>query len=115
VTKAATEPEPAATNASAGRDIRNLSYGFGRFEPARHGSPRRVSRLRANPPRACAGRSLRDTYPDGREFVGVSVIPDVKVEPTQADIAAGRYFDSRDPGLDKGVEVLKAAIAQNRK
>jgi carboxyl-terminal processing protease len=57
----------------------------------------------------------RDTYPDGREFVGVGVIPDVRVEPTQADVAAGLYSDGGDPVFDKGVEVLKAAIAQGRK
>jgi C-terminal processing protease CtpA/Prc len=54
----------------------------------------------------------RDTYPDGREFVGVGFIPDVKVEPTQADVAAGRYANGNDPVFDKGVEVLKTAIAQ---
>lgn len=30
-----------------------------------------------------------DTYPDGREFVGIGVMPDVEVYPTQAEIAAG--------------------------
>ena len=45
----------------------------------------------------------RDTYPDGREFVGVGVIPDVEVHPTPTDIAA-----VRDVVLAKGVEVLKA-------
>jgi carboxyl-terminal processing protease len=43
----------------------------------------------------------RDTYPDGREFVGIGVIPDVEVEPSRADIAAGR-----DPILSKALEVL---------
>jgi carboxyl-terminal processing protease len=43
----------------------------------------------------------RDTYPDGREFVGIGVIPDVEVEPTRADIAA-----ARDPVLSKALEVL---------
>ncbi len=31
----------------------------------------------------------RDTYPDGREFVGVGVIPDVRVRPSPRDLAAG--------------------------
>lgn len=44
----------------------------------------------------------RDTYPDGREFVGVGVIPDVEVRPTQADLAAGT-----DIVLMKGVDVLR--------
>jgi C-terminal processing protease CtpA/Prc len=47
----------------------------------------------------------RDTYPDGREFVGVGVIPDVEVHPTRADIAAGR-----DVVLEKGIEVLKSKL-----
>ena len=70
-------------------------------------------------PLSCGARmricAKRDTYPDGREFVGGGVIPDLKVEPTQADIAAGRYANRTDPVFDKGVEVLKAAIAQTRK
>lgn len=50
----------------------------------------------------------RDSYPDGREFVGVGVIPDVEVHATQKSIAAGR-----DVVLEKGVEVLapRAGIA----
>ncbi len=52
----------------------------------------------------------RDTYPDGREFVGIGVIPDVEVKPTQADVAVGRYANDNDPVLDKGLEVLKAQL-----
>ncbi len=48
--------------------------------------------------------SKRDTYPDGREFVGIGIIPDVEVQPTVDDIVSGR-----DPILEKGIEVLKAA------
>lgn len=47
----------------------------------------------------------RDTYPDGREFVGVGVIPDVEIAPTQDDVAA-----RRDIVLMKGIEVLRAAL-----
>ena len=47
----------------------------------------------------------RDTYPDGREFVGVGIIPDVEVYPTIADITAGR-----DVVLEKGLEVLRSKI-----
>ena len=46
-----------------------------------------------------------DTYPDGREFVGIGIIPDVEVHPTQKDIAAGR-----DVVLEKGLEVLKGQL-----
>jgi C-terminal processing protease CtpA/Prc len=48
--------------------------------------------------RICA---KRDAYPDGREFVGIGVIPDVQVEPTVAEIQAGR-----DPELERAVALL---------
>jgi C-terminal processing protease CtpA/Prc len=44
----------------------------------------------------------RDTYPDGREFVGIGVIPHVEVHPTRQGIVAGR-----DPAVERGIEVLK--------
>ena len=44
-----------------------------------------------------------NTYPDGREFVGVGVIPDVEIHPTAMDIAT-----DRDVILEKAVELLKA-------
>ena len=47
----------------------------------------------------------RDTYPDGREFVGVGCIPEVEVEPTRKDIAAGR-----DAVLEKAIDVLRSQI-----
>jgi len=47
-----------------------------------------------------------DTYPDGREFVGVGCLPDVEVIPTRADIAAGR-----DVVLDKAIAVLREPVA----
>jgi len=47
----------------------------------------------------------RDTYPDGREFVGVGIIPDVEICPTPDDIAA-----DRDAVLEKGIEILKSKI-----
>jgi carboxyl-terminal processing protease len=43
----------------------------------------------------------RDTYPDGKEFVGIGVIPDLEVEPTREDIAA-----ARDPVLDRALQWL---------
>ncbi len=51
-----------------------------------------------------------DTYPDGREFVGVGVIPDVEVNPTQAEVAAGLWSGGKDPVLDKGVAVLQVKL-----
>jgi C-terminal processing protease CtpA/Prc len=47
----------------------------------------------------------RDTYPDGREFVGVGIIPDLEIHPTPADIAAGR-----DVVIQKAVELLKSKL-----
>ena len=47
----------------------------------------------------------RDTYPDGREFVGVGIIPDVEVKPTVDDIV-----DDRDAILERGIKVLKAKL-----
>jgi carboxyl-terminal processing protease len=44
----------------------------------------------------------RDTYPDGRDFVGVGCLPDIEVEPSRKDIAAGR-----DVVLKKAIAVLK--------
>jgi carboxyl-terminal processing protease len=44
----------------------------------------------------------RDTFPDGRDFVGVGVIPDVEVEPSPED-----YFAERDVILTRGQSILK--------
>ena len=47
----------------------------------------------------------RDTYPDGRDFVGVGVRPEVPVEPTIADVRAGR-----DRQLERAMEILKQRL-----
>ena len=46
----------------------------------------------------------REYLPDGSEFEGVGILPDVSVEPTVEDIRKGR-----DPALDRGL-----AIAQGK-
>jgi len=46
--------------------------------------------------------TLRTIYPDGREWVGTGIKPNVEVHPTRQDIYKGH-----DPVLRKGVEVLK--------
>ena len=46
------------------------------------------------------------SYPDGREYVGTGVIPDVEVHPTAVDITT-----DRDVILEKGLALLKAACA----
>jgi carboxyl-terminal processing protease len=47
----------------------------------------------------------RDTYPDGREFVGIGVIPDIEIGPTRQNIA-----EERDAVLEKALEVLNSMI-----
>jgi C-terminal processing protease CtpA/Prc len=46
-----------------------------------------------------------DTYPDGREFVGIGIVPDVEIGPSAQDIAA-----QRDVVLERGIEVLRGKI-----
>ncbi len=43
----------------------------------------------------------KDTYPDGREFVGVGVIPDIEIKPTVQDFIKGN-----DPVLEKALNFL---------
>ena len=50
----------------------------------------------------------RDIYPDGREFVGVGVIPDIEVHPTAADIAT-----DRDVILKKAIQLWAAPRHSN--
>jgi C-terminal processing protease CtpA/Prc len=45
----------------------------------------------------------RDTYPDGTEWVGNGIAPDILVRPTVADIRAGR-----DTVLERALELLKS-------
>jgi C-terminal processing protease CtpA/Prc len=45
-----------------------------------------------------------DSYPDGKEFVGVGVVPDVLVKPTVKDIQTGR-----DPVVEEAVKYLRTA------
>ncbi|WP_439489921.1 S41 family peptidase [Algoriphagus sp.] len=45
----------------------------------------------------------KDTYPDGREFVGVGIQPDIFVTKSLAD-----YLENRDPVLEKAIEFLKS-------
>jgi C-terminal processing protease CtpA/Prc len=63
--------------------------------------------LQINLPGGGAARvcTKRDTYPDGREFVGVGIIPDVEVERTPEDIMSGN-----DVILKKGIEVMKSLL-----
>lgn len=47
--------------------------------------------------------SKRDSYPDGRQFVGFGIEPDIEVRVTQEDI-----FEDRDRALERAVEVIRA-------
>lgn len=46
-----------------------------------------------------------DSYPDGREFVGQGIAPDVEVAPTIADIRQGR-----DPVIARAADLLRAKL-----
>lgn len=43
----------------------------------------------------------KDTYPDGREFVGYGIKPDIYVKKTLSD-----YMENKDPALDKAIRFL---------
>jgi C-terminal processing protease CtpA/Prc len=45
--------------------------------------------------------SKRDRYPDGTEFVGVGVKPDIEIEPTIADFRSGR-----DAAVERALELM---------
>lgn len=44
----------------------------------------------------------KDTYPDGREFVGYGIIPDIEIIPTLDD-----YLKNKDVVLEKAIKYLK--------
>lgn len=43
----------------------------------------------------------KDTYPDGREFVGYGIKPDIEIKTTLTD-----YMENKDPVLEKAIEHL---------
>lgn len=43
----------------------------------------------------------KDTYPDGKEFVGYGIQPDIRITQTLAD-----YLADRDPALERAIEYL---------
>jgi len=45
----------------------------------------------------------RDTYSDGRDFVGIGIAPDIFVEATIEDVQSGR-----DPALERAVQLLRS-------
>jgi C-terminal processing protease CtpA/Prc len=54
--------------------------------------------------------SKRDAFPDGTEFVGVGISPDVPVHPTQEAL-----FEGTDPVLDKAIDVVGNWVHYYRK
>lgn len=46
----------------------------------------------------------QDTYPNGKEFVGVGILPDIEVKKTLAD-----HLENRDPVLEEAVKYLAKA------
>ncbi|HET6431943.1 S41 family peptidase [Dyella sp.] len=54
--------------------------------------------------RICA---KRDTWPDGTEFVGQGIVPNLRVAPTIGDIRAGR-----DPVVERAAAVLRAHVGR---
>jgi C-terminal processing protease CtpA/Prc len=46
--------------------------------------------------------TLKATYPDGREYVGLGIVPDVEVSPTREDIA-----QRIDRVLEEGIAVIQ--------
>lgn len=49
--------------------------------------------------------TMSSTYPDGKEYDGIGVIPDVEVANTRSDVTLGR-----DRVLEKGLELLRQSI-----
>jgi len=54
--------------------------------------------------RICA---KRDSYPDGREFVGQGIAPNLRVAPTIGDVRAGR-----DPVVERAAAALRADVGR---
>lgn len=49
----------------------------------------------------------KDTYPDGREFVGYGVKPDIEVIPSVKD-----YLEKKDPALDTAISYLQKQLSK---
>jgi C-terminal processing protease CtpA/Prc len=45
--------------------------------------------------------TFRAYLPDGREYIGIGVQPDLEIHPTREDIVGGT-----DPALEKGIEII---------
>jgi C-terminal processing protease CtpA/Prc len=79
-------------------DYSNRATLVGRTTAGTTGNPLRVPLPGGGLFQVC---TKRDTYPDGKEFVGHGIEPDYRIEPTQLDV-----WQSRDRALEKAVEIL---------
>lgn len=66
------------------------------------GQPYRFDLVGGATARVC---TKKDIYPDGREFIGYGIKPDIEVTPTVAD-----YLQKKDPVVLKAVEYLKEKL-----
>ncbi len=62
------------------------------------GQPMYFDLINGSKARIC---TRKDTYPDGREFVGYGIKPDIEVKTTLTD-----YIENKDPVLEKAIEYL---------
>lgn len=63
------------------------------------GQPLKIKLPAGGSARIC---TKKDTYPNGKEFVGVGIKPDIEVSKTLQD-----YIENKDPVLEKATEYLK--------
>ena len=62
------------------------------------GQPMYFDLINGSQARIC---TRKDTYPDGREFVGYGIKPDIEIKTTISD-----YMENKDPVLEKAIEYL---------
>ena len=86
-------------------DLLNRGPMVGEASGGSTGQPMMVALPGGGVGRICA---KRDTYPDGRNFVGVGIAPTIVVKPTVEDIRAGR-----DPVLERAAEALVSAASKS--
>lgn len=56
--------------------------------------------------------SKKDTYPDGTEFVGIGILPDIEVKETISSYLSAQDDVDKSLVIDKAVEILKNSIAK---
>jgi carboxyl-terminal processing protease len=79
-------------------DLGNRATTIGQRSFASTGQPLPIDLPGGGSARIC---TKKDTYPDGRVFVGVGIVPQIEINPTVDD-----YLKGRDKVVEKAVEVL---------